>query len=66
MNGKGIAPHMFGRQGFFHSLDARTGKLLWKVTAGGEIAMSPMTYEVNGKQYVAFAAGSSLFTFALK
>ena len=34
--------------------------------AGGEIAMGPMTYEVNGKQYVAFAAGSSLFTFALK
>jgi glucose dehydrogenase len=55
-----------GRQGFFHALDARTGKLLWKVAAGGEIAMGPMTYEVNGKQYVAFAAGSSLFTFALK
>jgi len=55
-----------GRQGYFHALDARTGKLLWKVTAGGEIAMGPMTYEVNGKQYVAFAAGSSLFTFALK
>jgi alcohol dehydrogenase (cytochrome c) len=55
-----------GRQGYFHALDARTGKLLWKVAAGGEIAMGPMTYEVNGKQYVAFAAGSSLFTFALK
>jgi len=55
-----------GRQGYFHALDARSGKLLWKVAAGGEIAMGPMTYEVNGKQYVAFAAGSSLFTFALK
>ena len=55
-----------GRQGFFHALDARTGKLLWKVAAGGEIAMGPMTYQVNGKQYVAFAAGSSMFTFALK
>ncbi|MEO8049493.1 MAG: PQQ-dependent dehydrogenase, methanol/ethanol family [Acidobacteriota bacterium] len=55
-----------GRQGYFHALDARTGKLLWKLAAGGEIAMGPMTYEVNGKQYVAFAAGSSLFTFALK
>ncbi len=38
-----------GRQGYFHALDARTGKLLWKVAAGGEIAMGPMTYEVNGK-----------------
>ena len=55
-----------GRQGYFHALDARNGKLLWRVAAGGEIAMGPMTYEVNGKQYVAFAAGSSLFTFALK
>jgi alcohol dehydrogenase (cytochrome c) len=55
-----------GREGFFQALDARTGKLLWKVATGGEIAMGPMTYQVNGKQYVAFAAGSSLFTFALK
>ena len=55
-----------GRQGFFHALDARTGKLLWKVAGGGDIAMGPITYQVNGKQYVAFAAGSSLFAFALK
>jgi len=55
-----------GRQGFFHALDARTGKLLWKIAGGGDIAMGPMTYQVNGKQYVAFAAGSSLFAFALK
>jgi len=55
-----------GREGFFQALDARTGKLLWKVTAGGEIAMGPMTYQVNGKQYVAFAAGSSLFVYGLK
>jgi hypothetical protein len=25
-----------------------------------------MTYQVNGKQYVAFSAGSSLFVYALK
>ena len=55
-----------GREGFFQVLDARTGKLLWKVAAGGEIAMGPMTYQVNGKQYVAFAAGSSLFVYGLK
>lgn len=50
-----------GREGFFQALDARTGELLWKTNAGGEIAMGPMTYQVNGKQYVVFAAGSSLF-----
>jgi alcohol dehydrogenase (cytochrome c) len=55
-----------GRDGFFRALDARTGKLLWKTNAGAEIAMGPMTYQVNGKQYVAFSAGSSLFVYALK
>ena len=55
-----------GREGFFHALDARNGKLLWRVNAGGEIAMGPITYQVNGKQYVAFEAGSSLFVYALK
>ena len=54
-----------GREGFFQALDARTGKLLWRVNAGGDIANGPMTYQVNGKQYVAFAAGSSFFVYAL-
>lgn len=55
-----------GREGFFQVLDARDGKLLWKVAAGAEIAMGPMTYSVNGKQYVAFSAGSSLFVYGLR
>ncbi len=54
------------REGYFSALDARDGKLLWKVSVGGEIAMGPMTYQVNGRQYVAFAGGSSLFVFALR
>jgi alcohol dehydrogenase (cytochrome c) len=54
-----------GREGYFQALDARDGKLLWKINAGGEIAMGPITYQVNGKQYVAFAAGSSLFVYGL-
>jgi len=55
-----------GREGFFQALDARTGKMLWRVNAGGEVAMGPMTYAVNGKQYVAFAAGGSLFVYGLR
>jgi alcohol dehydrogenase (cytochrome c) len=55
-----------GREGYFHALDARTGNLLWKVNVGGETAAGPMTYQVNGKQYVAVAAGHSLYTFALR
>ena len=55
-----------GREGYFQALDARTGALLWKATVGGETAAGPMTYQVDGKQYIAVAAGHSLFTFALR
>ena len=55
-----------GREGYFFALDARDGSLLWKTSLGGQIAAGPVTYEVNGKQYVAVAAGHSLFAFALR
>jgi alcohol dehydrogenase (cytochrome c) len=55
-----------GREGYFYALDARTGKLLWKNMLGGQIAMGPMTYAVNGRQYVVVAAGNAMFAFALK
>jgi alcohol dehydrogenase (cytochrome c) len=55
-----------GREGYFHALDARTGSLLWKTSLGGQIASGPMTYQVDGKQYVTVAAGHALFTFALR
>jgi glucose dehydrogenase len=55
-----------GREGYFQALDARSGTLLWKTSLGGQIASGPITYEVDGKQYVSVAAGHSLFTFALR
>ena len=55
-----------GREGYFHALDARTGTLLWNASLGGQVASGPMTFEVEGKQYVSVAAGHSLFTFALR
>ncbi|PYS35463.1 MAG: PQQ-dependent dehydrogenase, methanol/ethanol family [Acidobacteria bacterium] len=55
-----------GREGYFHALDARNGALLWKASLGGQVASGPMTYQVEGKQYVTVAAGHSLFTFALR
>src|SRR5207249_852456 len=51
-----------GREGYFQALDARSGALLWKATVGGEVAAGPMTYQVDGQQYIAVAAGHSLFT----
>ena len=55
-----------GREGHFFALDARDGALLWRATLGGQIAAGPITYEVDGKQYIAIAAGHSLFSFALR
>jgi alcohol dehydrogenase (cytochrome c) len=55
-----------GREGFFYALDARTGALLWKFTVGGQVQSGPMTYSVGGRQYVAVAAGNSIFAFALR
>jgi alcohol dehydrogenase (cytochrome c) len=55
-----------GREGYFYALDARTGAELWKASLGGQIANGPITYAVDGKQYVAVISGNSLITFALR
>jgi alcohol dehydrogenase (cytochrome c) len=55
-----------GPEGDFVVLDARTGALLWKAALGGELINGPITYSVDGKQYVAVAAGTSLFVFGLR
>ena len=54
------------RSGYFQALNARTGAQLWKVSLGSQIVNGPMTYEVDGKQYVAIISGYSLSTFALR
>jgi alcohol dehydrogenase (cytochrome c) len=54
------------REGYFHAFDARDGKLLWKVSLGGYIAASPASYSVDGKQYIAVAAGHGMFVFGLR
>ena len=51
--------------GFFFALDALTGEELWHRNIGGRIHAAPMGYAVNGKQYVAIAAGNAVFSFAL-
>jgi glucose dehydrogenase len=54
-----------GREGYFYALDASTGAVLWKAMLGGQIAAGPITYEVDGRQYVSVPAGSAVFTFVL-
>jgi alcohol dehydrogenase (cytochrome c) len=55
-----------GREGYFQALDARTGTLLWKTNLGGQIVNGPMTYAVDGQQYVATIAGQVLAVFGLR
>jgi alcohol dehydrogenase (cytochrome c) len=55
-----------GREGYFQALDARTGSLLWKASLGAQIVSGPITYEVDGKQYVTAISGLSLCVFGLR
>jgi len=47
------------------ALDAATGRHLWHAQTGGNMASSPMSYAVDGRQYVAIAAGNVVYAFAL-
>jgi len=49
----------------FEAVDAQTGQPLWHFNTGQSFSASPMTYSVDGTQYVAIAAGSDVFTFTL-
>ena len=51
--------------GSFEAVEAQSGKPLWHFNTGQDMSASPMSYAVAGKQYVAIAAGSDIFSFAL-
>ncbi len=51
--------------GAFAAADAKSGKLLWHFYVNQSWHASPMTYMVDGKQYVAVAAGANFISFAL-
>ena len=55
-----------GREGYFYALNAHTGELLWRIALGGQVNSAPISYMLDGKQYIAIAAGTSLFAFKLK
>ncbi len=52
-------------EGNFVALDAAAGKALWHFQMGGAVYAAPMAFAVDGKEYVAIAAGSALYTFGL-
>ncbi len=53
------------RDGNLAALDAKTGAHLWHFQTGTAPAASPMSYAVGGKQYIAIAAGNTIYSFAL-
>jgi alcohol dehydrogenase (cytochrome c) len=52
-------------EGYLYAANAKTGKVLLKASLGVPIGAAPMTYEVNGVQYVALAADSNLVVLKL-
>ena len=62
--------------GWYKAYDARTGKELWKYNCGAGVNSPGVSYMVNGKQYIAVAAGgnnqidakrgNSVFVFAVQ
>jgi len=47
------------------ALDPADGKTLWHVAVGDKMVASPMTYSLDGRQYVITPAGNVLFAWAL-
>ncbi len=49
----------------FEAVEASNGRVLWHFNTGQMMHASPMSYAVDGAQYVAIAAGSDVFSFSL-
>jgi alcohol dehydrogenase (cytochrome c) len=47
-------------KGMFKAVDAKTGKTLWQFNTGSGITAAPMTYTLDGKQYIAVVSGRTL------
>ena len=52
--------------GYFYALDAVSGDELWHISVGSQVRASPMTYAVDGNQYVTIAVGNVIYTFGLE
>lgn len=54
-----------GYRNLFRAFDADNGHELWRINLGARVRGSPIAYAIDGRQYVAVAAGSTVFAFAL-
>lgn len=46
-------------EGNFRALDADNGKVLWSYQTGSGIRAAPISFRLDGKQYIAIASGMS-------
>jgi alcohol dehydrogenase (cytochrome c) len=52
--------------GYVVAAEAKSGKPLWHFNTGAaRLSASPMTYAINGRQYVTLASGTNIVTFGL-
>ena len=51
--------------GNFVALNASTGEPLWHANVASSVANAPISYELDGKQYVVVGAGDTLFGFVM-
>ena len=54
-----------GVDGYFYALDAVSGRELWHIQLGSRVHSAPMSFAVDGKQYITVAAGNVVYTFGL-
>lgn len=52
--------------GNFVALNATTGEPLWHANLGASVANGPITYELDGTQYVVVTAGDTMWAFAMR
>ncbi len=52
--------------GYFYALDAVNGRELWHIAVGRQVHAAPMSFAVDGTQYVTIAAGNVVYTFGLR
>jgi len=52
--------------GYFFALDAANGEELWHISLGARVHAAPMTYAIDGQQFVTIASGNVVYTFGLK
>jgi alcohol dehydrogenase (cytochrome c) len=52
--------------GYFVAVNAKTGNPLWHFNTGvARLSASPMTFSVDGRQFITLAAGTNILTFGL-